>query len=80
LALDKEIICRVPERKHSSNHLALGKEPNSASVTGSIKGCTFVFNTSSLKSVSTQIFIYIAHNFIYDLLDFKDTLLYHTIS
>jgi hypothetical protein len=31
LALDKELICRVPERNHSVNYLALGKEPNSGS-------------------------------------------------
>jgi hypothetical protein len=34
LALGKELLCRVPEKKHSANHFALGKEwkPGSASV------------------------------------------------
>jgi hypothetical protein len=31
LALGKELVCRVLEKKHSSNHLALGKEPDSGS-------------------------------------------------
>jgi hypothetical protein len=31
LALDKELLCRVLEKKHSAKHLALGKEPNSGS-------------------------------------------------
>jgi hypothetical protein len=32
VVLDKEIFCRVPEKKHSAKNLALGKEPNSGSV------------------------------------------------
>jgi hypothetical protein len=31
LALGKELLCRVPEKKHSANHVALGKEPDSGS-------------------------------------------------
>jgi hypothetical protein len=31
LALNKELLCRVPEIKHSTKHLALGKEQNSCS-------------------------------------------------
>jgi hypothetical protein len=31
LALGKELICRVPEKEHSANHLALGKVPFSGS-------------------------------------------------
>jgi hypothetical protein len=33
LALGKELLCRVPAKKHSANHMALGKEPNSGNVT-----------------------------------------------
>jgi hypothetical protein len=33
LALGKELLCRVPEKKHSANHMALGKEPDSGSET-----------------------------------------------
>jgi hypothetical protein len=32
LALGKELLCRVLEKKHSANHMALGKEPDSSSV------------------------------------------------
>jgi hypothetical protein len=31
LALGKELLCRVPEKKHSANHFALGKEWKSGS-------------------------------------------------
>jgi hypothetical protein len=31
VALGKELLCRVPEKKHSAKYLALGKEPNSGS-------------------------------------------------
>jgi hypothetical protein len=31
VALGKELLCRVPEKKHSAKNLALGKEPNSGS-------------------------------------------------
>jgi hypothetical protein len=31
VALGKELLCRVPEKKHSAKHLALGKESNSGS-------------------------------------------------
>jgi hypothetical protein len=31
VALVKEILCRVPEKKHSAKYLVLGKEPNSGS-------------------------------------------------
>jgi len=30
-ALGKELLCRVPEKLHLANHLALGKEPVSGS-------------------------------------------------
>jgi hypothetical protein len=32
VALGKELLCRVPEKKHSAKNLALGKEPNSGSI------------------------------------------------
>jgi hypothetical protein len=31
VALVKELLCRVPEIKHSTKNMALGKEPNSDS-------------------------------------------------
>jgi hypothetical protein len=31
VALGKELLCRVPEIKHSAKNMALGKEPNSGS-------------------------------------------------
>jgi hypothetical protein len=31
LALGKELLCRVSEKKHSANHLTLGIEPISGS-------------------------------------------------
>jgi hypothetical protein len=31
LSLGKELLCRVPKRKHSVKHLTLGKESNSSS-------------------------------------------------
>ena len=31
MALGKELLCRVPEKKHSAKNMALGKEPNSGS-------------------------------------------------
>jgi hypothetical protein len=32
VALGKELLCRVPEIKHSAKNMTLGKEPNSGSV------------------------------------------------
>jgi hypothetical protein len=31
VTLGKELLCRVPEKKHSAKNMALGKEPNSGS-------------------------------------------------
>jgi hypothetical protein len=31
VTLGKELLCRVPEKKHSAKYLVLGKEPNSGS-------------------------------------------------
>jgi hypothetical protein len=36
VALGKELICRVPEKKHSANNMALVKEPNSGSAGGGV--------------------------------------------
>jgi hypothetical protein len=32
VTLGKELLCRVPEKKHSAKNMALGKDPNSGSV------------------------------------------------
>jgi hypothetical protein len=31
VTLGKELLCRVPEKKHSAKNMALGKDPNSGS-------------------------------------------------
>jgi hypothetical protein len=52
VALGKELLYRVPEIKHSAKNMALGKEPNSGSVTnlGSVSGEPFI-NTQTQREV-----------------------------
>jgi hypothetical protein len=52
LALGKELLCRVPEKKHSANHMALGKEPDS--------GSAWLFSTIANIANHDQVSTYIA--------------------
>jgi hypothetical protein len=44
VTLGKELLCRVPEKKHSANNMALGKEPNF----GSELATTAILNANSI--------------------------------
>jgi hypothetical protein len=45
----KELLCRVPEKKHSANHMTLGKEPDS----GSVLLCVYTYRISRAVHLET---------------------------
>jgi hypothetical protein len=57
VALGKELLCRVPEIKHSAKNMALGKEPNSGSDRTEIgQGALAITNRLLLRGFSCEFF------------------------